>query len=133
MTTAPVLMIPVPGGKLMVYTDACRVGLGCVLMQLGKVVAYASRQLRPHEVKYPIHDMELAVVVFALKVWRHYLFGERFELYTDHKSLKYLFSQKELNLRQQRWMDTISSLDFEILYHPGKANVVADALSHFPA
>ena len=102
-------------------------------MQLGKVVSFASRQLRPHEVKYPVHDIELAAVVFALKVWRHYLFGERFELYTDHKSLKYLFSQKELNLRQQRWMDTISSFDFEILYHPGKANVVADALSHFPA
>ena len=66
-------------------------------------------------------------------MWRHYLFGERFELYTDHKSLKYLFSQKELNLRQQRWMDTISSFDFEILYHPGKVNVVADALSRFPA
>ena len=80
-----------------------------------------------------VHDMELAVVVFALKVWRHYLFGERFEIYTDHKSLKYLFSQNELNLRQQRWMDTISSFDFEILYHPGKANVVADALSRFPA
>ena len=77
--------------------------------------------------------MELAAVVFALKVWRHYLFGESFEVHTDHKSLKYLFSQKELNLRQQRWMDTISSFDFEILYHPGKANVVADALSHFPA
>ena len=109
------LTIPIPGGKLLVYTDACRMGLGCVLMQLGKVVFYASRQLRPHEGKYPVHDMELAAVVFALKVWRHYLFGEHFELYTEHKSLKYLFSQKELNLRQQRWMDTISSFDFEAL------------------
>ena len=104
LTSAPVLTIPVSGGKLIVYTDASRIGLGCVLMQLGKVVAYASRQLRPHEVKYPVHDLELAAVVFALKVWRHYLFGEKFELYTDHKSLKYLFSQKELNLRQQRWL-----------------------------
>ena len=100
LTSAPVLTIPVPGGKFVVFTDASRVGLGCVLMQFGKVVSYASRQLRPHEVKYPVHDLELAAVVFALKVWRHYLFGEKFELYTDHKSLKYLFSQKELNLRQ---------------------------------
>ena len=82
--------------------------------------------------KYPVHDLELAAVVFALKVWKHYLFGEKFELYTDHKSLKYLFSQKELNLRQQRWLDTISAFDFEILYHPGKANLVADALSRLP-
>ena len=89
-------------------------------------MSYASRQLQPHEVKYPLHDLELAAVVFALKVWRHYLFGERFKLYTDHKSLKYLYSQKELNLRQQRWMDTICTFDFEILYHPGKANLVAD-------
>ena len=100
LTSAPVLTIPVPGGKLIVYTDASRVGLGGVLMQFGKVVAYASRQLRPHEVKYPVHDLELAAVIFALKIWRHYLFGEKFQLYTDHKSLKYLFSQKELNLRQ---------------------------------
>ena len=106
LTSAPVLTIPVPGGKLIVYTDASRIGLGGVLMQFGKVVAYASRQLRPHEVKYPVHDLELAAVIFALKIWRHYLFCEKFELYTDHKSIKYLFSQKELNLRQQRWMDT---------------------------
>ena len=97
------------------------------------VVSYASHQLRPHERKYPIHNLELTAVVFALKVWMHYLFGERFELYTDHKSLKYLFSQKELNLRQQRWMETISAFDFEIFYHPGKANVVADALSRYLA
>jgi len=83
-------------------TDACGTGLGAVLMQGGKVVAYASRQLKPHEKRYPTHNLELAAIVFALKMWRHYLLGERFELFTDHKSLKYLFSQKDLNLRQQR-------------------------------
>ena len=83
-------------------TDACGTGLGAVLMQGGKVVAYASRQLKPHEKRYPTHNLELAASVFALKMWRHYLLGERFELFTDHKSLKYLFSQKDLNLRQQR-------------------------------
>ena len=129
LTTAPVLTIPMEGEKLVVFTDASGTGLGCVLMQEGKVVSYASRQLRPRERRYPTHDLELAAVVFAFKVWRHYLFGERFELYTDHKSLKYLFSQKELNMRQQRWVEFISSYDFEILYHPGKGNVVADALS----
>ena len=129
LTTAPVLVIPVSGGGLVVFTDACGTGLGCVLNQFGKVVAYASRQLKPHERRYPTHDLELAAVVFALKIWRHYLLGERFELYTDHKSLKYLFSQKELNLRQQRWIEFLSSYDFEIQYTPGKGNVVADALS----
>ena len=84
LTTTPVLAIPVPGGKLVVLTNASRVGLGCVLMQLGKVVAYASRQLKPHESRYPVHDLELAAVIFALKVWRHYLYGEQFDLFTDH-------------------------------------------------
>jgi hypothetical protein len=129
LTTAPVLTIPVPGGKLIVCTDASGTGLGCVLMQEKKVVAYASRQLKPHEVRYPTHDLELAAVVFALKTWRHYLLGEKFELYTDHKSLKYLKTQKELNMRQRRWLELIESYDFQILYHPGKGNVVADALS----
>ena len=129
MTTAPVLTIPVKDGNLVVFTDVSGTGLRCVLLQNQKVVSYASRQLKPHERRYPTHDLELAAVVFALKVWRHYLYGERFELYTDHKSLKYIFSQKELNMRQQRWVEFISSYDFEILYHPGKGNVVADALS----
>ena len=82
-----------------------------------------------HERNYPTHDLELAAIVFALKSWRHYLLGEKFELFTDHKSLKYLFSQKDLNLRQQRWMEFLASYDFEIAYTPGKGNVVADALS----
>ena len=94
-----------------------------------KVVAYASRQLKPHEKNYPTHDLELAAIVFALKIWRHYLYGEKCFIYTDHKSLKYLPSQRELNLRQRRWMELIKDYDCVIDYHPGKANVVADALS----
>ena len=90
---------------------------------------YDSRQLKIHEKNYPTHDLELATVVFALKIWRHYLYGEKFEVFSDHKSLKYLFSQKDLNLRQRRWMEFLENYDFELHYHPGKANVVADALS----
>jgi len=100
-----------------------------VLMQGKRPVAYASRQLKVHEKNYPTHDIELVVVVFALKAWRHYLHGARFEVYSDHKSLKYLFDQKELNMRQRRWMEYLKDYDFELLYHSGKANVVADALS----
>ena len=113
----------------MLYSDASYQGLGCVLMQNGKVVAYASRQLRPHEGSYPVHDLELATVVFALKSWRHYLYGKTFQIFTDHKSLKYLMSQKELNMWQRRWMELLKDYDCTIEYHPGKANVVADALS----
>ena len=98
-------------------------------MQNGSVIAYASRKLKPHEQKYPTHDLELAAVVFALKKWRHYLYGVTFEVYNDHKRLKYLFSQKELNLRQRRWMEFLEDYDCTINYHPGKANVVADALA----
>src|SRR4030065_345442 len=98
-------------------------------MQDGKVVAYASRQLRIHERNYPTHDLELAAVVFVLKIWRHYLYGSRFEVFIDNKSLKYLFDQKELNMRQRRWLELLKDYDFGLNYHPGKANVVADALS----
>ncbi|KAA0038844.1 pol protein [Cucumis melo var. makuwa] len=98
-------------------------------MQQGKVVAYASRQLKSHEQNYPTHDLELAAVVFALKIWRHYLYGEKIQIFTDHKSLKYFFTKKELNMRQRRWLELVKDYDCEILYHPGKANVVADALS----
>ncbi|WRX30253.1 Reverse transcriptase domain - like 10 [Theobroma cacao] len=130
LTSAPVLTLPVNGKGFVVYSDASKLGLGCVLMQDEKVVAYASRQLKRHEANYPTHDLELATVVFALKIWRHYLYGEHCRIFTDHKSLKYLLTQKELNLRQRRWLELIKDYDLVIDYHPGKANVVADALSH---
>ena len=104
-------------------------GLGCVLMKKGKVIAYASKQLKPNEVNYPTHDLELAEVVFILKIWRHYLYGAKCEVYTDHKSLKYIFIKKELNRRQRRWLELLKDYDLNILYHPGKANVLTDALS----
>jgi len=129
LTTSPVLVLPRPEEPYEVYCDASYQGLGCVLMQHKQVVAYASRQLKIHEKNYPTHDLELAAIVFALKVWRHYLYGCRFEVFSDHKSLKYLFDQKELNIRQRRWMEFIKDYDFSLQYHPGKANVVADALS----
>ena len=102
MVLALVLTIPSSSGGFVVYSDASHQGLGCVLMQHGKVVAYAFRQLKPYETYYPTYDLDLAVVVLALKIWRHFLFGETCEIYTDYKSLKYLFSQKELNMRQRR-------------------------------
>lgn len=93
------------------------------------MISYASRQLRKYEENYPTHDLELAAVIFALKLWRHYLYGEEFELFCDHKSLKYIFTQRDLNMRQRRWMETLKDFKFEVSYHPGKANLVADALS----
>ncbi|KAL0541114.1 hypothetical protein IC582_021151 [Cucumis melo] len=129
LVTAPVLTLPDGSRNFVIYSDASKKGLGCVLMQQGKVVAYASRQLKIHEQNYPTHDLELAAVVFALKIWKHYLYGEKIQIYTDHKSLKYFFTQKELNMRQRRWLELVKDYDCEILYHPGKANVVADALS----
>jgi hypothetical protein len=98
-------------------------------MKEGKVVAYASRQLRKHEQNYPAHDLELSAVVHALKIWRHYMIGNKCQIFTDHKSLKYIFTQKDLNLRQRRWLELIKDYDLDIQYRPGKANVVADALS----
>jgi hypothetical protein len=129
LVSAPILALPESGKRFTIYTDASRIGFGCVLMQEGRVIAYGSRQLRKHEGNYPTHDLELVVVVFALKLWRHYLYGESCDIYTDHKSLKYIFTQKELNLRQRRWLELIKDYDLSIHYHPGKANVVADALS----
>ncbi|KAJ9546759.1 hypothetical protein OSB04_019302 [Centaurea solstitialis] len=129
LTRVPILALPEGNDDFVVYSHASKLGLGCVLMQRGKVIAYASRQLKEYEKSYPTHDLELAAVVFALKLWRHYLYGTKCQLFTDHKSLKYIFDQTTLNMRQQRAMELIKDYDCEILYHPGKANVVADALS----
>jgi hypothetical protein len=129
LTTAAMLAQPDIEKPFDVYCDASGSGLGCVLMQEGRVIAYASRQLHRHEEHYPTHDLELATVVHALKIWRHYMLGNTFHLYTDHKSLKYIFTQSELNMRQQRWLELIKDYDLEIHYHPRKSNVVVDALS----
>jgi hypothetical protein len=129
LTSAPVLALPSGTEGFVIYTDASKRGLGCVLMQHGRVIAYASRQLKSHDVNYPVHDLELAAMVFALRVWRHYLYGTQVQIFTDHKSLKYLMSQKELNMRQRRWVKLIKDYNCVIDYHPDKANVVADALS----
>ena len=129
LTEALVLTQPTYGKEYVIFSDTSLNGLGCVLMQEGKVVAYTSRQLKPHEKNYPTHDLELASIVFALKIWRHYLYGEKCFIYTDYKSLKYFPSQRDLNLRQRRWMKLIKDYDCVVDYHLGKANVVADALS----
>jgi hypothetical protein len=129
LTTAPVLTMPDMEKPFLIYYDASGQGLGYVLMQDGHVVTYTSRQLRKHEEKNPTHDLELAAMVHALKIWRHYIIGKRCEVYSDHKSLKYIFTQPDLNLRQRRWLELIKDYDLGINYHPGKTNVVADALS----
>jgi hypothetical protein len=113
-----------------VYCDVSSTRLECVLKEEGRVIAYSSRQLRPHEEHYPTHDLELAVVVHALCTWRHYLLGNVAHIFTDHKSLKYFFTQPDLNMQQRRWLELIKDYNLEIHYYPGKANVVADALSH---
>nr|GEZ85893.1 putative reverse transcriptase domain-containing protein [Tanacetum cinerariifolium] len=111
------------------YCDALHKGLGAVLMQREKVISYASRKLKIHEKNYTTHDLELGAVVFALKIWRHYLYGTKCIMFTDHKSLQHILDQKELNMRQRRWLELLSDYDCEIRYHPGKANVVDDSLS----
>ncbi|GJY66003.1 putative nucleotidyltransferase, ribonuclease H [Tanacetum coccineum] len=129
LCTAPILALPEGPDDFVVYCDASLKGYGAVLMQRDKVIAYASRQLKTHEENYTTHDLELGAVVFALRLWRHYLYGTKCVVYTDHKSLQYILDQKELNMRQRRWIELLSDYDCEIRYHPGKANVVADALS----
>jgi hypothetical protein len=129
LTSAPVLVQPDNSKPFEVFCDVSGMGLGCILMQEGRVIAYASQALRPHEINYPTHDLELVAVVHALKIWRHYLMGNRCNIFTDHKSLKYIFTQSQLNMRQRRWLELIKDYDLEVHYHPRKANVVADALS----
>nr|GEV80194.1 putative reverse transcriptase domain-containing protein [Tanacetum cinerariifolium] len=125
---APILALPDGNNDFVVYCDASHQGLGAVLMQREKVIAYASRQLKPNEENYTTHDLKLKAVVFALKIWKHYLYGTKCTVFTDHKSLQYILDQKELNMRQHRWLELLADYDCEICYLPGKANVMADAL-----
>ncbi|GJR14262.1 putative reverse transcriptase domain-containing protein [Tanacetum coccineum] len=126
---APILALPEGNDDFGIYCDASLQGLGAVLMQREKVIAYASRQLKPHKENYITHDLELGAVVFTLKIWRHYLYGTKCTVFTDHKILQHILRKKELNMRQRRWLELLADYDCEICYHPGKANVVADALS----
>ena len=128
LTTAPILIVLERGQRYTVYCDASKDRLGCVLTQSRRVLAYGSRRLKSHERNYPTHDMKLAAIVFALKIWHHYLYGEQFEVFLDHKSLKYICTQRDLNMMQLRWMEYLEDYDFTLHYHPGKANVVANAL-----
>jgi hypothetical protein len=130
LTTAPVLAQPDIEKPFDVYCDTSDTGIKGVLMQGGRATAYVSRQLRRHEEHYPTHDLELLAVVHTLKVLRHYLLGNLVHIYTNHKSLKYLFAQPDLNMRQRRWLELIKDYELEVHYHPSKANVIADALSH---
>nr|GEV86843.1 retrotransposon protein, putative, Ty3-gypsy subclass [Tanacetum cinerariifolium] len=130
LCSAPILALPKGTEDFVVYCDASLKCYGAVLMQREKVIAYASRQLKTHVENYITHDLELGAVVFALRLWRHYLYGTKCVVFTDHKSLQYILNQKELNTRQRRWIELLSDYDYEIRYHPGKVNVVADALSH---
>ncbi|GKB38911.1 putative reverse transcriptase domain-containing protein [Tanacetum coccineum] len=129
LCSAPILALPEGSEDFIAYCDTSKKGLGVVLMQREKVISYASRQLKIHEKNYTTHDLELRAVVFALKIWRHYLYGTKCTVFTDHKSLQHILDQKELNMRQRRWLELLSDYDCDIRYHPGKANVVADALS----
>ncbi|GKB87315.1 putative reverse transcriptase domain-containing protein [Tanacetum coccineum] len=129
ITRAPILALPQGAENFIVYCDASHKGLGVVLMQNEKVITYATRQLEIHEKNYTTHDLELGAVVFALKIWRHYLYRTKCMVFTYHKSLQHILNQKEMNMRQRHWLEFLSDYDCEIRYHPGKANVVADALS----
>jgi hypothetical protein len=129
LTTSPMLAQPDTAKPFDVYCDASGTGLEGVLMQEGRVISYSLRQLRCHEEHYPTHDLELAAVVMASRTWHHYLLGNVVHIYMDLKSLKYIFTQPDLNMRQRRWLELIKDYELEVHYHPGKANVIADALS----
>ena len=128
LTTFPVLTLPEGSDGYVIDCDASRVGLGYVLMQSFKVIDYASRKLKVHEMNYPTHDLEIAAVVFALKIWRHYLYRVHVDVFTNHKIFRYVFTQKELNHRQRRWLEFIKDYYMSVHYLPRKASVVADAL-----
>ncbi|KAJ9542063.1 LOW QUALITY PROTEIN: hypothetical protein OSB04_028569 [Centaurea solstitialis] len=129
LCNAPILALPKGTDNFVVYCDASHQGSGCVLMQNEKVIAYASRKLKVHEKNYTTHDLERGAVVFAVKIRRHYLYGTKCTIFTDHKSLQHILDKKMLNMRQRKWVELLNDYDCETKYHPGKANVVAEALS----
>ena len=129
LTTTPVFSLPEGSDGYLIYCDASIVGLGCVLMQRDKVIGYASRQHKVHEKNYPTHDLELASVVYALNIWRHYLYGVHVDVFTDYKSLQYVFTQKNLNLLQRRWFEFLKDYDMSVHDHLRKVNVLANSLS----
>ncbi|GKF05125.1 putative reverse transcriptase domain-containing protein, partial [Tanacetum coccineum] len=126
---APILGLPEGNDNFVIYYDASHQGLVAVLMQREKVIAYASQQLKPHKNNYTTHDLELGAVVFTLKIWRHYPYGTKCTVFTYHKSLQHILDHKDLNMRQRRWLELLADYHCEIHYHPGKANVIGDALS----
>jgi hypothetical protein len=130
LTTSPMLAQLNTNMPFDVCCDASSTGLGGVLMHEGRVISYSSRQFRRHEEHYPTHDLELPTVVMALRMWWQYLLGNVVHIYTDHKSLKYIFTQPDRNMRQRMWLELIKDYELEVHYHPGKANIIADALSH---
>ena len=115
--TAPILKTLSGKGGMFAYSDTSGKGLRCVLMQHDHVIAYASRQLKSHERNHPTHDLELAAVIFVLKTWRHYLLGDKVLIYTNHKSLKYIFTQNKLNMRKRRWLELMADYDIDLQYH----------------
>ena len=121
LVTAPILTLPSGTDGYTEFSDASHKGLGCVLMQNERDISYTSRQLRPHEKNYPTHDLELAAVVFAFKIWRHYLYGATCEVYTDHKILKYFCKQRELNMRQRRRLELIKTMTYRFCTIRGKS------------
>ena len=127
--TTPILTILEGEDSFVICCDESGQGLGAVLIHYRRVITYTSDQLKDYKKNYPTYDLELVVVVFVLKMWRHYLYSVHCDKYTDHKNLKYIFTQKELNMRQRRWLELVNDYDYEFHYHPGKANKVADALS----
>jgi hypothetical protein len=129
LTSAPILRIADPEEDFIVCTDACNEGLGGVFSQNGFFICYESRNLKDHERNYATHDLELTSIVHALRKWRHYLMGKRFELRTYHNGLKYLFDHSNLNARQSRWLEFLSEYDFYIKHIKGKENKVVDALN----
>jgi hypothetical protein len=132
LTTMPILKVPDMDEEFLVCIDASKEGLGRVLMKDGRAIAYILRKLRRHEDNYVMHDLELLAIVYSLRVWRHYLIGQKFELKIDHCGLQHIFTQRDLNAQQRRWSELLSEYDFEITYIKGTVNKVADALSQRP-